>query len=152
DWSICRAGHAAVWEATMTMKSLGILRFSRLGGATFCTFMVLAGASLTGTAMAEATLTYAGYGGALQRAEEPAWIEPFMAANPGVTVVYDTVDYAKLKSMVESGNVEWDVANVAGDFGLTHDEPLLEKIDCNVVPCDELQLDKFPTTGYRVPN
>jgi putative spermidine/putrescine transport system substrate-binding protein len=100
----------------------------------------------------ETTLTYAGYGGALQKAEETAWLSPYMAANPGVKIIYDNVDYAKLKAMVESGNVVWDVATVAGDFGLKSDEPLLEKIDCAVVPCADLQFDRFQSTGYRVPH
>jgi putative spermidine/putrescine transport system substrate-binding protein len=95
------------------------------------------------------TITYASFGGALQKAEEAAWLKPFMAKNPGVKIVYDNVDYAKLKAMVEANNVVWDVAVVANDFGLTSDEPLLEKIDCSIVPCDQLQPDRFPTTGYR---
>ena len=97
----------------------------------------------------DVTITYASFGGALQKAEEAAWLKPFMAQNPGVKIVYDTVDYAKLKAMVEANDVVWDVVVVANDFGLTSDEPLLEKIDCSIVPCSELQPDKFPTTGYR---
>lgn len=116
---------------------------------------VAASAIAVSSAMAgaqETTLTYAGYGGALQKAEEVGWLEPYAKANPGVKIVYDNVDYAKLKAMVESGNVVWDVATVAGDFGLTNDEALLEKIDCSVVPCTELQSERFQTTGYRVPH
>src|SRR5215831_10864548 len=79
----------------------------------------------------DVTITYASFGGALQKAEEAAWLKPFMAQNPGVKILYDSVDYAKLKAMVEANNVVWDVAVVANDFGLTSDEPLLEKIDCS---------------------
>lgn len=99
----------------------------------------------------DATLTFVSYGGALQKAEEPAWLEPFRQQNPGVTIAYDITDYAKLKAMVESGQVVWDVVTVANDFGLGADEALLEPIDCTVVPCAEMQPDKFHTTGFRVP-
>lgn len=98
----------------------------------------------------DVTITYASYGGALQKAEEPAWLEPFAKANPGVKVAYDITDYAKLKAMVESGNVTWDVVTVANDFGLDSDKALLEPIDCKIVPCADLQPDRFLTTGYRV--
>lgn len=102
-------------------------------------------------AAAETTLTYVSFGGALQAAEEKAWLEPFAAANPGVEIVYDFIDYAKLKLMVESGNVTWDIVTTGNDFGLDSDAALLEPIDCSIVPCDKLQPGRFPTTGYRVP-
>ena len=47
-------------------------------------------------AAADTTLTYVSFGGSLQAAEEKAWLEPFAAANPGVEIVYDFIDYAKL--------------------------------------------------------
>ncbi|WP_170984496.1 extracellular solute-binding protein [Rhodoligotrophos defluvii] len=106
-------------------------------------------ALVPGAASAETVLTYVSFGGALQKAEEPAWLKPFMEANPDVKIVYDIIDYAKLKAMVESGNVVWDLAVVANDFGMDSDAPLLEKIDCTLVPCSELQPDKYMTTGYR---
>lgn len=106
---------------------------------------------LAGPASADTTLTYVSFGGSLQAAEEKAWLEPFVAANPGVEIVYDFIDYAKLKAMVESGNVTWDVVTTGNDFGLDNDAALLEPIDCSIVPCDKLQPERFPTTGYRVP-
>src|ERR1700758_840471 len=72
----------------------------------------------TRAAAEDVTITYASFGGALQKAEEAAWLKPFMAQNPGVKIVYDTVDYAKLKAMVEANDVVWDVVVVANDFGL----------------------------------
>lgn len=101
----------------------------------------------------QATLTFVSYGGAYQEAQTKAWLEPFMEANPNITIVQEEpTDYAKLQAMVESGNVAWDVVDVGNDFGLASDEDILEPIDCNVVPCDELRPDLFPTTGYRVPD
>lgn len=105
-----------------------------------------------GRAEEEVTLTFTSYGGAYQEAQRKAHLEPYMEANPNVTIIEDEpVDYAQIQAMVESGNVTWDVANVGNDFGLARNEDILEPIDCDVVPCDELQPDEFPTTGYRVP-
>lgn len=101
----------------------------------------------------EATITFVSYGGAYQEAQTKAWLEPFMEANSDITIVQEEpIDYAKLQAMVESGNVTWDVADVGNDFGLAADEALLEPIDCDIVPCDQLRPDLFPTTGYRVPD
>jgi putative spermidine/putrescine transport system substrate-binding protein len=95
-------------------------------------------------------LTYASFGGALQKAEEAAWLRPFEKTHPGVKIVYDAVDYAKLKAMVESGQVTWDVLATADDFGLKSDERLLEKLDCREIPCSDMAGAQYPTTGYRV--
>ena len=43
-------------------------------------------------AAAETTLTYVSYGGALQKAEEQAWLNPYMEANPDIKILYDVVD------------------------------------------------------------
>lgn len=118
-----------------------------LGGA----LLALALGATAAPALADTTLTYVSFGGSLQAAEEKAWLEPFAAAHPGVEIVYDFIDYAKLKAMVESGNVTWDVVTTGNDFGLDNDAALLEPIDCSIVPCDKLQPNRFPTTGYRVP-
>jgi putative spermidine/putrescine transport system substrate-binding protein len=53
--------------------------------------------------------------------------------------------------MVGAGNVSWDLADVENDFGLEATAGLLEPIDCDVVPCGDLQPDLLRTTGYRVP-
>lgn len=125
------------------------------------TLAVLSVLALVGAACAreaepgaeEVTLTFVSFGGAYQEAQTKAWLEPFMEANPHITIVQeDPTDYAKLQAMVESGNVTWDVVDVGNDFGLASDEDILEPIDCQVVPCDELRPDLFPTTGYRVPD
>ncbi len=87
------------------------------------------------------------YGGAFQAAEEAAWLKDFFAASDGTEILFDVIDLAKLKAMVEAGDVTWDVVSIAPDFGLGADVELLEKIDCAIVPCDELQPDRFQTTG-----
>lgn len=117
---------------------------------------VFAGTSATsataGSDPEPVTFTYTSWGGAWQEAQTVAWIDPYMEANPHVTIVQDEpTDYAQLQAMVESGRVTWDLVNVENDFGLTRNEELLEPIDCDIVPCDELQPDSLITTGYRVP-
>lgn len=118
---------------------------SRLGIGT----LALAVLGFAATGSAEETVTYVSYGGALQKAEEPAWLNPYTAAT-GIKVIYDSVDYAKLKAMVEAGNVTWDVMQATSDLGL--DGELFEEIDCTVVPCADLQPDKFIQSKWRVPN
>jgi putative spermidine/putrescine transport system substrate-binding protein len=130
----------------------GVMR--RLGRslAVLVAVMAIAAASVgvDGQERQKVTLTYAGFGGALLEAEKKAFLEPYMKANPHVTIITDTpVDYAKLKAMVEAKNVTWDVVEVGSDFGLKRQEALLEPIDCAVVPCQDLQPEKYKTTGYR---
>ncbi len=100
----------------------------------------------------QVTITYVSFGGALQDAEEKAWLQPFMQLHPNIKILYDNVDYAKLKAMVESGNVTWDVVTTGPDFGLGDSTKYLEKLDCTVIPCADLQPDKFPQGDgpYRV--
>ena len=135
-------------------KTLSLVSHRLSGGICFAPMIAAALLSvpLTSAVAEQTTLTYAGYGGALQKAEEAGWLNPYMKENPDIKIIYDNVDYAKLKAMVESGDVVWDLATTAGDFGLKKDEVLLEKIDCTIVPCSKMQPDKFQTTGYRVPH
>lgn len=109
---------------------------------------IAAGLGLSAPALAE-EFTYVSYGGAFQKAEEAAWLNPYQQQT-GVKIIYDTVDYAKLKAMVESGNVTWDVLQATPDMGL--DGTLFEEIDCSIVPCADLQPDKFVQGKYRVVN
>lgn len=79
-------------------------------------------------------LVVVSYGGQYQTAQDTAYWKPFQAANPGVTIVQDSPsDNAKIKAMVESGNVTWDVALVDDSFGLDTDGKWLEPIDYTVI-------------------
>jgi putative spermidine/putrescine transport system substrate-binding protein len=75
-----------------------------------------------------------------------------MKANPTIKIIQDApVNYAKLQAMVEAGNVTWDLVEGGPGFGLgPQHTKLLEKVDCTIVPCDRLQPDKYPTSGYRI--
>lgn len=133
------------------MEGIGSVRARR---AAIVLLSLLLGACVQDTGGGTTvTLTFVSYGGVYQRAQADAWLRPYEQSHPGVRIVQDEpTDFARLRAMVESGRVRWDVVAVTGDFGLDRDAGLLEPIDCAVVPCADLQPDLFPTTGYRVPN
>jgi putative spermidine/putrescine transport system substrate-binding protein len=75
-----------------------------------------------------------GWGGSLQEAERKAFFQPF-ERETGIKVIETSpTNYGKLKAMVDSGNVEWDVVD-AGDRHLFAgiQENLLEKLDYAVI-------------------
>ncbi|MER9856356.1 MULTISPECIES: ABC transporter substrate-binding protein [unclassified Mesorhizobium] len=75
-------------------------------------------------------LTVVSWGGALQEAQTKAFLEPYAKAK-NLTVTQDTWsgELAKLRAMVDSGNVAWDVIDVDPQTGATAcDQGLLEKI------------------------
>jgi putative spermidine/putrescine transport system substrate-binding protein len=80
-------------------------------------------------------------GGALGNAYRKAYFEPFSQLT-GVKIVEADSDSAKLKAMVESGNLEWDLAQLdAGDAASAGKQNLLEPLDYTVIPKDRLIAD-----------
>lgn len=70
------------------------------------------------------------WGGASSEAAKKAVYEPFEKAKGVKITVVSPTDTGKLKAMVESGNVEWDVVNADTDVALRLElEGLLEKLD-----------------------
>ena len=90
--------------------------------------------------MAAESVNFVSWGGSTQDAQKQAWADPFSKAT-GITVVQDgPTDYGKLKAMVESGNVQWDVVDVEADFALrAASEGLLEPLDFKVI--DRTKID-----------
>jgi len=90
-------------------------------------------------AMAADSVNFVSWGGSTQDAQKQAWAVPF-AKSSGITVVQDgPTDYGKLKAMVESGNVQWDVVDVEADFALrAAAEGLLEPLDFNTIKRDRI--------------
>lgn len=75
-----------------------------LGGLS-ATLMVCFGCSSDKTD----DMVFASWGGAYQEAIEKAWIEPF-TEETGIEIYRDTEpEIARIRAMVETGNVEWDV-------------------------------------------
>lgn len=90
-------------------------------------------------ASAADTIVFTSWGGTTQASQQKNWAQPFTQAT-GINVLMDgPTDYGKLKAMVDSGNVTWDVVDVEGDFAYTAQKAgLIEPIDYSVVKKDEL--------------
>ena len=76
------------------------------------------------------TIVFTSWGGTTQAAQNKDWADAFAKQN-GVTVAKDgPTDYGKLKAMIESGNVSWDVVDVESDFAARAEKDgLLEPLD-----------------------
>ncbi len=94
-------------------------------------------------------LVVASLGGSYQDAQSKAFMKPF-AALTGVTVKETAAEgVAKLKAMVESGNVEWDVVDLGPqELQLATKEGLLEPIDWSLM--ERTQFYDGSTTDYGV--
>ncbi len=81
-------------------------------------------------AKAEETVVLASFGGSYQDNQRKAFFEPFTKAT-GIRVIEATgVTVAKIRSMVTTGNTEWDACVCAtADFPYLTSQNLLEKID-----------------------
>jgi putative spermidine/putrescine transport system substrate-binding protein len=88
---------------------------------------------------AEGPLTFVSWGGTTQDAQKAYWADPF-AQSTGIEVLQDgPTDYGKLKAMIESGNVTWDIVDVEGDYAFkAAAENLSEPIDYSIVKRDDL--------------
>lgn len=76
-------------------------------------------------------------GGSYQDAQSKEWFKPF-AEKSGVKVSEASgYNFAKLKVMIESGNVEADVVDISADTAASlADAGLLEKIDWSKIPAE----------------
>src|SRR5690242_4184586 len=86
------------------MRKISLLR----SVAVLCGLAIFAGA-----ASAEETLTVTSWGGAYTKSQEKAFFEPY-SQKTGVKILQDEWDgsTAKIKGMVETGQVIWDVVDV----------------------------------------
>ncbi|NQD72981.1 extracellular solute-binding protein, partial [Pseudomonas sp. CM27] len=90
-------------------------------------------------AQAAESLNFVSWGGTTQDAQKEAWAVPFTKATDIKVVQDGPTDYGKLKAMVESGNVQWDVVDVEADFALrAASEGLLEPLDFNQIKRDKI--------------
>ncbi len=116
------------------------------------TFTIAAMATLfAGTAAlaGETNLTISSYGGVYQEAQSKSYFQPFMAKNPDIKIVEDSSSSnAKLKAMVETGNVTLDLLLTDDSFGLDADAQWLEPIDYGIV--DKSKFIEGAAGTYRV--
>lgn len=95
------------------------------------------------------TLTFATFGGAYEEAQRAAWLDAF-TAETGIEVVFDAYDFSKLQTMVEAGDVIWDVVDTSGENGLESTSEWLEPIDCTVVTTCDTPAAGLVNTEWRV--
>lgn len=80
------------------------------------------------------TVTFASWGGSYQDAQTKYYCAPFAAATGAKVLQAGPVDYAKLRTMVQSGHPVWDVADITIEFLYTAaNDGLFEKIDPKLV-------------------
>ncbi|EHR01038.1 ABC transporter substrate-binding protein [Bradyrhizobium sp. WSM471] len=106
------------------------------------------------SALAGDQLTIASGGGAYQMSERKALFEPFSRAT-GVKITEDEYDYgvAKIRAMVQSKTVSWDVVDVTqtGAVGLC-DEGILETIDWKKLGLDRAKFMGAEKQDCGLPN
>ncbi|MBK5011176.1 extracellular solute-binding protein [Pseudomonas sp. S60] len=90
-------------------------------------------------AQAAESVNFVSWGGTTQDAQKEAWAVPFTKATDIKVVQDGPTDYGKLKAMVESVNVQWDVVDVEADFALrAASEGLLEPLDFTQIKRDRI--------------
>ena len=80
-----------------------------------------------------ATLTFVSTGGAFQDHQNDAWLKPY-TAKTGTKFRNDgPTNGAKLKTMVESGNITWDILDQFPSFAMQYCGKYLEKLDFSII-------------------
>jgi putative spermidine/putrescine transport system substrate-binding protein len=74
-------------------------------------------------------ITIANFGGSLQKFIQEAWVEPFEKATGAKVLIDSPNPKAKLKAMVEGGNVLWDVYTEDGAYISQYCGILFDKVD-----------------------
>ena len=94
------------------------------------------------------SIVFTSWGGTTQDAQK-VYAQSF-TKKTGIHVMQDgPTDYGKLKAMVESGNVNWDVVDVEGDYAVQAGKAgLLDKLDFSII--DKSKLDPRFVTDYSV--
>ncbi|WP_012070184.1 ABC transporter substrate-binding protein [Marinomonas polaris] len=119
-----------------------ITKLKHLAVAALCSTSVI-------HAYAQDSVNFVSWGGSTQDAQQEAWALPF-TGKTGIKVVQDgPTDYGKLKAMVESGNVQWDIVDVEADFAYrAAAEGLLEPLDFSVI--DKTNIDPRFVSDYGI--
>lgn len=122
------------------MKKLGssMSRRQVLRGTAASALAIVAPA-ISNRALAEDSIVFAGYGGSNQEFQDKAFIKPF-EKETGIKVVQTSgIDLARLKAMVTTQNLEWDVMNLAGVYANVADKTgLLDPIDTKIVDTSDM--------------
>jgi putative spermidine/putrescine transport system substrate-binding protein len=95
------------------------------------------------------SITFNATGGFMSESLVTAVVEPF-TAETGIEVVMTAPnDLAKMRIMVESGNVDWDVVTADPSFSILYCDEYVEKLDFDII--DTSNLDPSLVSDCTVP-
>ncbi|SFU71150.1 putative spermidine/putrescine transport system substrate-binding protein [Aliiroseovarius crassostreae] len=90
-------------------------------------------------------LTVISFGGAYQEAQRKAYFEPYIAEHGPLRDEAYNGELAKIKAMVETGDITWDVVQMEGpELENACDEGLIERIDWDRLGGKEQFIDSAP--------
>ena len=120
-----------------------------LGGLAAGTALGLAGRPRLALAQ-DRPFTFVSWGGALSEMEETAFLDPFFQARGMDYASVSPMEFARIRAMVEAGNVEWDLADVDGATAWRGGEHgVLETLDLARLP-NAAALDPGWVTPYAI--
>jgi len=97
------------------------------------TLLVTTALTVAASAASAADMTIVSWGGAYSASQQKAYHDPYMAANPDVSIINDDSSadgVAKMRAMNEAGNITWDLVDLeAADAIRVCDEGLAMEID-----------------------
>jgi putative spermidine/putrescine transport system substrate-binding protein len=101
-----------------------------------------------GRGPAREELVFVSWGGVLSTTERDAFMSPAGQAL-GISIITSApTNYAKIKAMVQGGDVEWDLVDVGGPFMYQgRDQGLLEEIDYRLVDVSGLDREWYGSHG-----
>jgi putative spermidine/putrescine transport system substrate-binding protein len=133
---------------TIPTTTLSRRQFLKLSGLGLVGTTLLGTLGCGGGGPAEEGLVFTSSGGSYQRAQTNAWLKPY-SKETGTEIRQDSyTDYAKVQSLVENDQVNWDVVDVGNDFGFQSTADLLEPLDYSVI--DKGSILEGYATKYRV--
>jgi putative spermidine/putrescine transport system substrate-binding protein len=133
---------------TIPTTTLSRRQFLKLSGLGLVGTTLLGTLGCGGGGSAAEGLVFTSSGGSFQRAQTNAWLKPY-SKETGTEIRQDSyTDYAKVQSLVENDQVNWDVVDVGNDFGLQSTADLLEPLDYSVI--DKEPILEGYASKYRV--
>ncbi|WGW11665.1 ABC transporter substrate-binding protein [Saxibacter everestensis] len=118
------------------------LKFAGAAGAAGAGTLALGGCASTFGTQRENAVVFVSDGGEYQKAQRDFWLTPFQRLHPELRVTEDVPkSYARLKAMVGSENVLWDLMTATGDFGYGSDRDFLVDFTGRGLPLEQLMPD-----------
>ena len=127
-------------------------RTLRHGAAALIATAAWFGVSATAHAADDNVVVFAGWGGSWQKAERTFYFDSFEKATGIKVIDVPDVNLTKIKTMVDAGNVEWDVVQALGMWipQKTSSGELWEPLDYSVIVADGVPKDLLETRGVGV--